>query len=128
MALLEAAMEGRIMRRRKLASILTTLAIVGASIVGASIATATSASAKAPPSTQICQTDRGQLCANRNGGGNSVGTKVIGWFHGDQNNNFEILWLDGACGDGHVHASQNCPDFGGTRLSLGPCKWTLRWS
>ena len=74
--------------------------------------TAAAVPAHAATTTEICQTDRAQLCLNRAGGGTVAGTPVIGYYQGNGNNTFRLLWLSGTCGDGHVHAASFCPNFG----------------
>jgi len=91
---------------------------------GASLARAAPAvhSAAAAPGAsdvpvEICQTDRGMLCLNRDHGGTTEGTEVIGYYQGNENNSFALLPLSQACGDGHVHSALNCPNFGPSEVT-----------
>jgi hypothetical protein len=74
-----------------------------------------SAPAAAPPDYQICNSEGGQRCMNRNRGGLSNGTLVIAWYEGDPNDDFQWLELGTYCGGGHVTAS--CPSWGNSALN-----------
>lgn len=72
-------------------------------------------SAGGPPEWQVCDTTGGQLCMNRNRGGLSNGTLVIGWHEGDPNNDFQWVEIQGYCGSGHV--TLTCPSFGNSNIN-----------
>lgn len=62
------------------------------------------------PISEICSAQGSKsLCANRNAGGTSAGTYVIGWSAGDPNNDFAFGYLTGMCNHGRVSASLECP-------------------
>ena len=66
------------------------------------------------PAVQICENDF-HLCVNRDGGGTSIGTQVISYFFGDNNNDAEWIWLSAYCGHGHVTLS--CPNFHNSNIN-----------
>jgi hypothetical protein len=86
------------------------LAAVTAITVAAAITAPGRAVATAAPPIEICTAEGSHsLCLNRNGGGTTAGTSVIGWSEGDSNNYFDYVWLNGACNHGYVSAVLECP-------------------
>jgi hypothetical protein len=66
--------------------------------------------ARHAPLLEICDVEGGQsLCANRQGGGQGVGTNVIAWSAGDNNNDFAWNFLTEMCNHGRVSETPPCP-------------------
>jgi hypothetical protein len=79
---------------------------------------ALAAAARRAPLNQICSAQgSSSLCANRNGGGTSPGTPVIAWSAGDNNDDFQWLFLSGMCNHGTVSTSPACPFTNGGGLN-----------
>jgi hypothetical protein len=87
--------------RRKLAVLFGTLAVIVGFVLPATPAYAQSA-------VEIGTNQGGSaLCMNRQGGGDSIGTFIIGYNCGVDNNDFEYQAVPEACGNGEV--TSTCP-------------------
>lgn len=107
------------------ARILAALIITAAAGAALTVAPPRAGAAAAPamrtmmltPSVEMCDvSDFGGLCMNRSQGGDNIGDAIISWNPGDNNNDFELTYLDLMCG-GSGKVTLNCPYFGNANVN-----------
>ena len=80
----------------------TAVALAASATIGTPIA-----KAQAPPAQQAQPRGASSLCLNRQGGGQTYSTHILGWSCNDPSDNFERRQLTGMCNGGWV--TSTCP-------------------
>ena len=106
----------RVTLARILAATTLTAGVALAGTVAPAHATAARVSLMTP-SVEMCDTsDPAGLCMNRSQGGLSIGTSVISFASGDNNDDFEYVYLFDMCG-GVGKVTLSCPFFGNAAIN-----------